>query len=320
VGGHRNLYRWKLLSRDWLSRKVSGRYWFGSPERRIRRRRAGLINRDVLMSCAAGSHIELNSVCRSWRVARAACAVGWRLAAGQLVGREACGRSSDGRPAALPAASVPAEVDGRVELCGGVRTPLVVPSLPDAADAELLAMAGSQPEAFGELFTRHSQSVYAYCARRTGDLDRAEDLTSVVFLEAFRRRRRKLKLSNTSALPWLLGVANNVVRNSDRSLRRYRSALGRIPDQAISASAEDEAIERLVAQEALSRALDAVSVLTRAEQDVVHLVLWSELTYADAATALGIPIGTVRSRLAGARAKLNHSAPATNNPSAEETL
>jgi RNA polymerase sigma factor (sigma-70 family) len=195
-----------------------------------------------------------------------------------------------------------------------------VPALSEASDAELLAIARSQPEAFGELFTRHARSVYAYCARRTGDLDRAEDLTSVVFLEAF-RRRRKLKLSNTSALPWLLGVANNVVRNSDRSLRRYRSALGRIPDQAISVSAEDEAIERLGAQEALSRALDAISVLTRAEQDVVLLVLWSELTYADAATALGVPIGTVRSRLASARAKLNHSAPARNtiNPSAEET-
>jgi RNA polymerase sigma factor (sigma-70 family) len=193
-------------------------------------------------------------------------------------------------------------------------------SLSESSDAELLAVAGSQPEAVGELFARHARTVYAYCARRSGGLDRAEDLTSVVFLEAF-RRHRKLTLSNTSALPWLLGVANNVVRNSDRSIRRYRSALGRIPDQAISVSAEDEAIKRLGAQEALARALDAISVLTRAEQDVVLLVLWSELSYADAATALAVPIGTVRSRLASARAKLNHSAPATNtiNPSAQET-
>jgi RNA polymerase sigma factor (sigma-70 family) len=194
-----------------------------------------------------------------------------------------------------------------------------MPSLSTASDAELLAMTGSQPEAFGELFARHAQSVYAFCARRTGDLDHAEDLTSVVFLEAF-RRRRKLKLSNTSALPWLLGVANNVVRNSDRSIRRYRSALGRIPDPPVHASAEDEAIERFGTQEALSRAREAISVLTCAEQDVVLLVLWSELSYADAATALGVPIGTVRSRLASARAKLNHSAPATHtiNPAAQE--
>jgi RNA polymerase sigma factor (sigma-70 family) len=187
---------------------------------------------------------------------------------------------------------------------------LDVPSFSDAADPELLAMAGSQPEAFGELFKRHARSVYAYCARRTGNLDLAEDLTSVVFLEAF-RHRRKLQLSNTSALPWLLGVANNVARNADRSVRRYRSALGRIPAQGNSMSSEDNAIERLGAQEALTRALEAISALTRGEQEVVLLVLWSGLTYADAATALDIPVGTVRSRLASARAKFNDAARVT---------
>jgi RNA polymerase sigma factor (sigma-70 family) len=194
-------------------------------------------------------------------------------------------------------------------------------SFSEAADPELLTMAGAQPEAFGELFKRHSRSVYAYCARRTGNLDLAEDLTSVVFLEAF-RRRRKVKLSNASALPWLLGVANNVVRNAARSARRYRSALERIPPPANEASSEADAIERFRAQEALGRALEAISTLTQAEQDVVLLVLWSDLTYADAATALGIPIGTVRSRLASARAKFNGSSPVTKTtttPLIEET-
>ena len=105
-------------------------------------------------------------------------------------------------------------------------------------------MAVKDPEAFGQLFRRHSRAVYAYCARRTGNLQAAEDLTSVVFLEAF-RRRRKLQLSNASALPWLLGVANNVARNADRSLRRYRSALDRVPPSPDSASSEAAAIEHL---------------------------------------------------------------------------
>jgi RNA polymerase sigma factor (sigma-70 family) len=183
-----------------------------------------------------------------------------------------------------------------------------MPALSEAADSDLLAMAGSEPEAFGELFRRHSRSVYAYCARRTGNLDLAEDLTSVVFMEAF-RRRRKLQLSNTSALPWLIGVANNVIRNADRSLRRYRSALDRIPVPANGVSSEEDAMERLGAQEALASALEAISALTQGEQDVVLLVLWSEFTYADAATALGIPVGTVRSRLASARAKFRDSVP-----------
>jgi RNA polymerase sigma factor (sigma-70 family) len=186
-----------------------------------------------------------------------------------------------------------------------------MPAFSEAADSDLLEMAGSDPEAIGELFKRHSRSVYAYCAWRTGNLDLAEDLTSVVFMEVF-RRRRKLQLSSTSALPWLFGVANNVIRNADRSLRRYRSALNRIPIPANGISSEEDAMERLGAQEALASALEAISALTQREQDVVLLVLWSEFTYADAATALGIPVGTVRSRLASARAKFKDSAPVTS--------
>lgn len=198
-----------------------------------------------------------------------------------------------------------------LELSGGPRTLLGMPALFEVADGDLLAMAGSAPEAFGELFRRHSRSVYAYCARRTGNLDLAEDLTSVVFMQAF-RCRRKLQLSNASALPWLIGVANNVVRNADRSLRRYRSALDRIPLPPNGASSEEDAMEQLRAQEALASALEAISALAQGEQDVVFLVLWSEFTYADTATALGIPVGTVRSRLASARAKFKASVPVTS--------
>lgn len=192
------------------------------------------------------------------------------------------------------------------ELIRGPRTLLGMTALSEATDRDLMAMAGSEPAALGELFKRHSRSVYAYCARRTGDLDLAEDLTSIVFMEAF-RRRRTLQLSSASALPWLFGVAHNVVRNSDRSLRRYRSALQRFPIPANGVSSEEETMERLGTQEALARALEVISTLTPSEQDVVLLVMWSEFTYADAATALGIPVGTVRSRLASARAKFKDS-------------
>jgi RNA polymerase sigma factor (sigma-70 family) len=177
-----------------------------------------------------------------------------------------------------------------------------VRSYSEVSDAGLVSLAAKDPEAVGQLFQRHSRAVYAYCARRTGDLDLAEDLTSVVFLEAF-RRRRNLRLSNASALPWLLGVANNVTRNAERSLRRYRSALARVPPPPDSASPEDVVISRASAQEALTRAIDVLRPLSQGEREVVLLVLWSELSYADAASSLGIPVGTVRSRLASARQK-----------------
>jgi RNA polymerase sigma factor (sigma-70 family) len=178
-----------------------------------------------------------------------------------------------------------------------------VRSYSGVGDGDLVSIAAKDPEAFGELFRRHSRAVYAYCARRTGDLHLAEDLTSVTFLEAF-RRRRTLQLSSTSALPWLLGVANNVTRNAERSLRRYRSALGRVLPPPDGSSAEEVAVEHIGAQQALARAMGALGQLSPAERDIVQLVLWSELSYADAASALGIPVGTVRSRLASARQKL----------------
>jgi RNA polymerase sigma factor (sigma-70 family) len=179
-----------------------------------------------------------------------------------------------------------------------------VRSYGEVSDNDLVSMAAQDAEAFGELFERHSRSIYAYCARRTGDGHLAEDLTSVVFLEAF-RKRRKLRLSGPSALPWLLGVANNVVRNTQRSLHRYRAALARVPPPSDGESAEADAIEHVGAQEALARAIEALRPLSEAERDVVVLVLWSELSYAEAALSLGIPVGTIRSRLASARRKFS---------------
>src|SRR5688572_3516499 len=83
-------------------------------------------------------------------------------------------------------------------------------------------------EAFGALFDRHASTVYSYCFRRTADWALAEDLTSVVFLEAWRVRTR-MAPAGASAVPLLLGIATNVVRNQWRSRRRHRAALQRLP-------------------------------------------------------------------------------------------
>jgi RNA polymerase sigma factor (sigma-70 family) len=176
----------------------------------------------------------------------------------------------------------------------------------DRDDGELWRAADADPGAFGELFERHARAVFTFCARRTGDLALAEDLTSVVFLEAW-RRRRLVALTGASALPWLLGTAHNVVRNQRRSLRRHRAALARLTAERVSPSAEDETIARVDAQRTLSAALRALERLPQAQRDAVNLVLWSGLSYEEAAQALGIPVGTVRSRIARARTALEGS-------------
>src|SRR2546421_12655149 len=97
------------------------------------------------------------------------------------------------------------------------------------SDSELWSRGtAGDSDAFGLIFDRHAKAIYNYCFRRTADWALAEDLTSVAFLEAW-RRRAEVRLEADSALPWLYGVAANVLRNQRRSLRRHRAALARLP-------------------------------------------------------------------------------------------
>jgi len=165
--------------------------------------------------------------------------------------------------------------------------------------------ARDDPEAFGELFARHARPVRSYCARLTADLEAADDLTSVVFLQAW-ARRHDVELERDSALPWLLGIALHVCRNARRSLRRHRAALARMARDDVAPDHADHVADRLTVEQRLAAASSAVSALPRPERDVVTLVLWGGLSYEDAAAALGVPVGTVRSRLSRARARLRH--------------
>jgi DNA-directed RNA polymerase specialized sigma24 family protein len=81
-------------------------------------------------------------------------------------------------------------------------------------------------------------TVYNYCFRRIGDWSQAEELTSIVFFEAW-RRRKNVRLEYENALPWLLGVATNVLRNVRRSQRRHRAALKRMPRERVADFAAD---------------------------------------------------------------------------------
>ncbi|MDX6200970.1 MAG: hypothetical protein QOE24_735 [Frankiales bacterium] len=174
-------------------------------------------------------------------------------------------------------------------------------------DAALWARTGEEPTAFAELFQRHADAVYNHCFRKTASWSAAEDLRSVVFLEAW-RRRTDVRLHEDSILPWLLAVANNVVRTRARSLRRHRAMLQRLPVSMVSADdPEAEAIERLHDEAQMRRVQAAIAGLTRAEQDVLALCVWAELDYAAAAVALGVPVGTVKSRLSRARQHLREA-------------
>lgn len=93
-------------------------------------------------------------------------------------------------------------------------------------------------EAFGTLYDRHSQRVFAHCARQLGGLQDADDITAIVFLEAWRLRAR-IRIVSGSALPWLLMTATNVARNHRPSARRFRAVLSRIPAPTASPDHSD---------------------------------------------------------------------------------
>jgi RNA polymerase sigma-70 factor, ECF subfamily len=175
----------------------------------------------------------------------------------------------------------------------------------EAGDSELWshAVGESAGEAFGELFERHADRVYAHCFSRTGSWSMAEDLTSAVFLEAW-RRRREVRFSDDSVLPWLLGVATNVTRNAQRALRRHSQLLAKLPPPGDEEDIAVGAAARVDTERLARHLLCSMAGLRQAERDVIGLCDWAGLSYAQAAVALGVPEGTVRSRLSRARQHL----------------
>ncbi len=185
----------------------------------------------------------------------------------------------------------------------------------ERSDRDLWALARSgEQSAFGVLFERHARSVYNFCFRRTADWALAEDLTSVVFLQAW--RHRQIALSGESALPWLLGVALNVVRDHHRSLRRFHRALERVPPPMDVPDFADDLARRIDDERVMRDVLALVARLRVQDQDVLSCS-WSGLSYEETAAALDVPVGTVRSRLSRAKARLRELA-ATNGHSLDE--
>lgn len=160
------------------------------------------------------------------------------------------------------------------------------------------------PGAFAELFDTYARSVYNHAFRLTADWATAEDVMAATYLQAWRSRER-VSEEGGSLRPWLLGVATNEARNHTRSNRRYRRVAAALlasdftlPDHA------DEVAGRLDDSRRIAAAIDALARLRRPEREVLTLCLWEGLDYESAAQALGVPVGTVRSRLSRARARL----------------
>ncbi|WP_395359605.1 RNA polymerase sigma factor [Streptomyces sp. YH02] len=165
------------------------------------------------------------------------------------------------------------------------------------------------PSALGEAYDEHARVLYHYAFRVCGDRAAAEDVVSAAFLEAW-RCRGKVRAEGGSLRPWLLGIATNIMRGSAREARRRDAALARMTERGVLPDFADGVLARMTDGEQLRAARAALGKLRRREREVFTLVVWAGLDYAAAGEALGVPVGTVRSRLSRARERLRKLAEA----------
>ncbi|MBW8482000.1 RNA polymerase sigma factor [Actinomadura parmotrematis] len=172
------------------------------------------------------------------------------------------------------------------------------------ADADGAALAASlrDPERFTEIYDRHFAAVHRYVAGRLGP-DAAEDVVAETFLAAF-RRRASFDAARGAVRPWLFGIATNLVAGHRRTeTRRYR-ALARVGAEPPAPGHEDGVLARVAAADARPGLSRALAALKQRDRDVVLLVALGRLSHAEIAAALGVPAGTVASRLNRARREL----------------
>jgi RNA polymerase sigma-70 factor (ECF subfamily) len=172
-------------------------------------------------------------------------------------------------------------------------------------DGRLKAESWRVPERFGVVFDRHAAAIHGYIARRLGR-DAADDLVGETFLVAF-GRRGGYDPDQPSARPWLYGIATRLVSRRRRDEVRFFRAISRTGiDPAADPVAEpvaDEGARRADAQMLHRRLAGALAALPVADRDALLLVA-DGLSHQEAAQALGVPPGTLSSRLARARRKL----------------
>ena len=168
------------------------------------------------------------------------------------------------------------------------------------SDPEAVLTSIGESSAFEQVFDRHVRTIYRFAWRRVGD-NLANDVTAETFTVAF-AKRADFDPEVGEVLPWLFGIATNVIRAHRRAERRRLLAYLRTGIDPLGAVEPiEDRIDSLAAGPALARAL---AHLRPNDRDVLLLYAWGDLSYEEISRSLGIPIGTVASRMSRARRTL----------------
>jgi RNA polymerase sigma factor (sigma-70 family) len=173
-----------------------------------------------------------------------------------------------------------------------------------STDAAIIGQSVADPQSFSLIVERHSTSVFRYLASRV-DRSTSEDLLANVFEAAFQARRR-YDTRYDDALPWLLGIATNVIRHHRRSEMRHASMVRRL--MQLQGRSNEPAMDVVATSAELDNEMQcvrrALGALSDRHRQVLVLSAGLGLSYEDIAQTLGIRIGTVRSRLSRARRRM----------------
>lgn len=172
----------------------------------------------------------------------------------------------------------------------------------DSDDALWVRALGGDEVAFARVFDRHVDRVHRHARRFVARESDAEDITAIVFLEAWRLRHR-VRVVDGSIIAWLLVTAVNVARNMVRSRIRYESAIRGLRIDTVSDHA-DEVLKQLVLEGARAPLRAAFETLSRGDQEVLALCVLEELRPREVAVLMRVPAATIRTRLNRAKRRL----------------
>jgi RNA polymerase sigma-70 factor (ECF subfamily) len=176
---------------------------------------------------------------------------------------------------------------------------------PSRSDGDLLRLlSGGDEKAFVEFYRKHQGVVYRFALQMSGKTEIAEEVTQEVFLVLMKSAQR-YDSERGSVAAFLYGIARNFVLRALERERPYITVLDDpAGDYAGRVAGEHDIFGDLAQTERLETLRKAVLALPPAYREVVVLCDLHERDYAEAASALGCAIGTVRSRLHRARALL----------------
>ena len=171
---------------------------------------------------------------------------------------------------------------------------------PDPSDEATLlgALANGHEDAMGALYQHHGALIYRFSLRMVQDESIAEEITQEVFL-ALLRQARQFDPALGKLSTWLCGIARRLVWKHLERTRRLE-----LIDDANDTRASESAVVVLCRQEAIAIVQLGIARLPPHLKAVVVLCELEEMSYEEAAAALDVPVGTIRSRLHRARQRL----------------